>query len=187
MDVAECLLTESPYSFAGTQGPWDEAKMRRAFSKLELVEVDASEQRRMTSSLLNLSMGAQAMSYSNMNVFADSPTSSTFPDRALALKVTKVGLLSRKDVSSDSGKRISNRKWRKWSVVLTGSQLMLFRDVTWAAYILELASSIDGQCLLSSEFLLKPDELLSVKGAVAVNDGSYDKVSLLFSVNLRYS
>jgi len=187
VDIAECLPTESPYSFAGTQGPWDEAKMRHAFSKMELVEVDALEQRRMTSSLLNLSMGAQAMTYSNMNVFADSPTSPTFPDRALALKVTKVGLLNRKDVSSDSCKRISNRKWRKRSAILTGSQLMLFRDVTWATYILEQAGSIDGQCLLSSEFLLKPDELLSVKGAVAVYDGSYDKVRLLVSVNHRYS
>lgn len=42
------------------------------------------------------------------------------------LKITKVGLLSRKEDLAEGGKKAASRKWRGWSVVLTGSQLLFF-------------------------------------------------------------
>lgn len=49
-------------------------------------------------------------------------------DRPLisTLKITKVGLLSRKEDLAEGGKKAQSRKWRGWSVVLTGSQLLFF-------------------------------------------------------------
>lgn len=41
------------------------------------------------------------------------------------LRITKVGLLSRKEDVLD-GKKASSRKWKTYSVVLTGSQLLFF-------------------------------------------------------------
>lgn len=43
-----------------------------------------------------------------------------------SLKITKVGLLSRKEDLIEGGRKSASRKWRGWSVVLTGSQLLFF-------------------------------------------------------------
>jgi hypothetical protein len=51
------------------------------------------------------------------------PTAETEPT---GFRVTKVGQLSRKDLVVEGGKRAPSRKWREWSVVLTGSQLLFF-------------------------------------------------------------
>lgn len=42
------------------------------------------------------------------------------------LKITKVGLLSRKEDLAEGGKKAASRKWKAWTVVLTGSQLLFF-------------------------------------------------------------
>jgi hypothetical protein len=87
------------------------------------------------------------------------------------ITVTKSGILVRKDEAGEGGKRAQNRKWREWSVVLTGSQLLFFRDATWVAEFLS-----DDQRREPPASLLRPDELLSVRGAVAVYDREYLKV-----------
>lgn len=43
-----------------------------------------------------------------------------------SLKITKIGLLSRKEDLAEGGKKAASRKWKGWSVVLTGSQLLFF-------------------------------------------------------------
>lgn len=43
-----------------------------------------------------------------------------------SLKITKIGLLSRKEDLAEGGKKAASRKWRGWSVILTGSQLLFF-------------------------------------------------------------
>lgn len=43
-----------------------------------------------------------------------------------SLKITKIGLLSRKEDLVEGGKKSSSRKWKGWSVILTGSQLLFF-------------------------------------------------------------
>lgn len=49
------------------------------------------------------------------------PTASFVEGGAMAsLKIVKIGVLSRKE---DAGKK---SKWRSWSVILTGSQLLFF-------------------------------------------------------------
>lgn len=46
--------------------------------------------------------------------------------RGTALKIVKVGLLSKKDDLTAVGKKNSSRKWKGYSVVLSGSQLLFF-------------------------------------------------------------
>ena len=94
----------------------------------------------------------------------------------LTLKITKFGLLNRKDDVLEGGRRANNRKWKPWSVILTGSQLLLFRDPAWATTLLVKPETPNGQLLFPQTSLFKPDELLSVKDSIALYDKSYSKV-----------
>lgn len=95
------------------------------------------------------------------------------------LRVTKVGLLNRRDDILGGGKKSSSRKWRTWSVILTGSQLLLFRDPSWADTILTESNTSSGQIILPQASVFKPDELLSVKDTIAVFDNTIEKVLAL--------
>lgn len=66
-----------------------------------------------------------APTVSNGTFVADPPKKKDRPPVS-TLKITKVGLLSRKDDLTEGGKKAASRKWRGWSVVLTGSQLLFF-------------------------------------------------------------
>nr|XP_019051084.1 hypothetical protein I302_01532 [Kwoniella bestiolae CBS 10118]OCF30014.1 hypothetical protein I302_01532 [Kwoniella bestiolae CBS 10118] len=96
----------------------------------------------------------------------------------LVLRVVKVGLLSRKDESDQSSKKAS-RKWKSWSVILTSSQLLFFKDPTWALTLLEQIQSLQdtdnksGQLLLPRQTTFKPDEVFSLKDCVAVYDRTF--------------
>lgn len=59
------------------------------------------------------------------STFVDPPKKKDRPPIS-SLKITKVGLLSRKEDLVEGGKKAPSRKWRGWSVVLTGSQLLFF-------------------------------------------------------------
>jgi hypothetical protein len=169
---------ETPYSFHGTAGPWDEEVVRLSFINAEVVQVsDINE-----SQLSNSPYFSIAVTGGPLN-----PMGSILPAMPItarqdtwSLKVTKVGALQRKDDIADGGRRAPNRKWREWTVILTGSQLLFFRDPTWANTFL---SQDEGAETPSS--LLRPDELLSVKDAVAVYDRSYHKVCRLMKVAAR--
>lgn len=163
---------ENPYSFQGTAGPWDEQDLQLAFAKANVIEVGAATSMRVTT-LLSLGPGGSAAPLSPM---------AGFPEIALpsgevsTLRITKMGILNRKDDVLEGGKKSSNRKWKPWSVILTGSQLLLFRDPAWAAGLISQTESPDAQAAFPPT-VFKPDELLSVKDAIAVFDRSYTKVS----------
>ena len=108
----------------------------------------------------------------------------------ISLKVSKFGLLSRKDDLLAGGKRAGNRKWREWSVMLTGSQLLFFRDPVWIAALKdemrrgsveEGGGGVKGWIFpFAKTSTFRPDEILSVKDAIALFDTSYNKVSSHF-------
>lgn len=63
-------------------------------------------------------------------------------------------------------------------MILTGSQLLFFRDTSVALNLLAHARSTVDTDLLSMQLsFLKPEEILSVKNAVAVYDSAYVKVN----------
>ncbi|KAL7418165.1 hypothetical protein BDY24DRAFT_335085, partial [Mrakia frigida] len=108
------------------------------------------------------------------------------------LRLTKFGVLSRKGESLQGGRKASNRKWRDWTVILTGSQLLFFKDPAWATVLQKQAeeqssiagsrrgSETSGRILLPKMSSFKPDEVLSVKDSIAITETSYSKYSNAF-------
>lgn len=177
INVDNYIPIKNPYSFEGTVGAWSADELQRAFAKANVIEVGTSDATRATSifqSSSNDSVGSAS--------YCDSlgaPLDVTRPSNEVwTLRVTKVGFLNRKDDIVKGGKKSSNRKWRSWSVILTGSQLLFFRDPSWATTLLSQSDISNGQVIFPESTVLKPDELLSVRDAIAVFDKSYSKVLL---------
>ncbi|CAE6531746.1 unnamed protein product [Rhizoctonia solani] len=86
--------------------------------------------------------------------------------------VNKLGLLSRKEDLLQGGRRAANRKWRRWAVVLTGSQLLFFRETAWAL--------LDPQQPSAETSSLRPEEVVSLKDAIALYDVGYNRYNNVF-------
>lgn len=94
------------------------------------------------------------------------------------IKVTKVGLLWRKDVK----KRKTRSPWQEWGAILTGAQLYFFRNTSWIKNLMHqydshVKAGHDGIPLIFNPPLeqFKPDALISTEGAVALMDTTYKK------------
>ncbi|KAL7285244.1 hypothetical protein ACG7TL_000338 [Trametes sanguinea] len=174
VDVHSLIPPESPYFYQGTAGPWDEDELQRAFALASVVEVAAIESRYQASPWFSLSVtgGPGPMFQSSLGSL---PVLSPATGGVWVIKVTKVGLVLRKDDTVEGGRRAMNRKWREWCVLLTGSQLLFFRDSTWANNIQAQLGRMNGQVVLQQTSLPQPDEMMSVRDAIAVFDKSYTK------------
>lgn len=94
------------------------------------------------------------------------------------IKVTKVGLLWRKDVK----KKKTRSPWQEWGAILTGAQLYFFRNTAWVKNLMHQYESHvkqgqDGIPIIFKPPLetFKPDALMSTDGAVALLDSTYRK------------
>ncbi|GAO20058.1 hypothetical protein UVI_02034510 [Ustilaginoidea virens] len=94
------------------------------------------------------------------------------------IKVTKVGLLWRKDAK----KRKTRSPWQEWGAILTGAQLYFFRNISWVKNLMHqhenhLRSGHDGIPVIFKPPLeeFKPDSLMSTHAAVALVDSTYRK------------
>ncbi|KAI8995538.1 hypothetical protein BD414DRAFT_479821 [Trametes punicea] len=174
VDVRSLIPPESPYFYQGTAGPWDEDELQRAFALASVVEVAALENRYLASPWFSLSVtgGPGPMFQSSLGSL---PVLTPSAGGVWAIKVTKVGLVLRKDDTIEGGRRAINRKWKEWCMLLTGSQLLFFRDSAWANNIQAQLRRTDGQVILQQASLPQPDELLSVRDTIAVFDKSYTK------------
>lgn len=171
VDVEEYIPLKNPYSYKGISRPQNEEDIHETFSKAGTIKFGGAE-RRMSTSVFALNIGGFASAYPNPNQISDHSYS---PQQVPALKVAKAGLLNRKDITLDIGKRAKTGKWRSWSVVLTSSQLLLFRDHMWATSLQEQLRGRNRRILVPPVPLRKPDEVLPLKDSVALRDHSYDK------------
>ena len=171
MEIHSYIPLTTPYFYQGTGGPWDEDKLLRAFATAGVVEV-ATENRIMASPWFSLNVGGGPSTVAMMSAPA-------FPivHDVVTLRVTKVGQLQRKEEFMEGGRKVNGRKWKEWSVLLTGSQLLFSRDTNWAAMI-QTRSRASTTNHHSQNLLPRPDEMLSLKDAIAVHDRSYTKVCL---------
>ncbi|QPH17174.1 hypothetical protein C2857_001971 [Epichloe festucae Fl1] len=94
------------------------------------------------------------------------------------IKVTKVGLLWRKDAK----KRKTRSPWQEWGAILTGAQLYFFRNTSWVKSLIHqhenhLKGGHDGIPVIFDPPLeeFKPDVLMSTHAAVALLDTTYKK------------
>ncbi|KAA1468677.1 hypothetical protein DENSPDRAFT_794784 [Dentipellis sp. KUC8613] len=179
VDVEAYVPLNDPFDFQGTEGSWSEEELRRAFALARIIEVGHSANRRMSTSLFTMSVAGFPGSVPNVAAFPDGLLSPT-PDGVSALRVVKVGLLKRRDITFEGEKRASRSKWREWSVILTGSQLLFFRDPIWANNLMDQAKRNSGHLFFPPVSLLKPDEVIPLKNAVAVYDTTYIKYRSAF-------
>ena len=172
MNVKQYIPFENHYSYKDKSGVWNEEDMHKIFINAHVIEVVGPE-RRMSTLGFALNFGVSGSTHQNSRQLS-SPTLT--PDQGSALRVVKVGLLYRRDTSLDVGKRVKAGKSRLWSVILTNSQLLFFRDQAWATSLQEQMRFRDKRILVPPVPLLKPDEVLSLKDTVALRDHSHDKV-----------
>ena len=176
VDVERYIPLENPYTYEGTNGPWNEQELHCAFVKARVIEIDLPITDR-PSTIFSLSPSDNpGAPVSNLNDFPDIPSSK---GKTWNLKISKCGLLNRKDDTLEGGKKNTNRKWKSWSVVLTGSQLLFFRDTTSTLQTL----STDFSTHPPPTTILRPDELFSLKDSIAVYDRSYTKVTYISYLN----
>ncbi|KAG1826129.1 uncharacterized protein BJ212DRAFT_1318177 [Suillus subaureus] len=160
VNVEQHIPLDNPYCWKGTS---------------DTIEITCFEHNRLPSGLFGLSVSnpSSLMGANSLPGFLP-PQKETW-----RLKLSKVSVLNRKDEILEGGKKPSNRKWKSFGVALTTSQVLLFRDPSWAAAFL---SSSDYS--RESTIHCKPDEVLSVKDALAVFDRSYQKHSNTFRLAL---
>ncbi|KAM3082006.1 hypothetical protein ACMFMG_004465 [Clarireedia jacksonii] len=94
------------------------------------------------------------------------------------IKITKVGLLWRKDVK----KKKTRSPWQEWGAILTGAQLYFFRNTAWIKSLMHqldthIKHGLDGSPVTFKPPLeqFKPDALMSTDDAVALVDSTYKK------------
>jgi len=94
------------------------------------------------------------------------------------IKVTKVGILWRKDMK----KKKARSPWQEWGAILTGAQLYFFRDATWVKSLIHQHNSHHKHGYAGSPVTFKPplqqfkpDVLMSTEDAVALVDETYKK------------
>ena len=170
MNVEEYIPLKNRYYY--NSGEWNEEDMHETFINAGTIEVGGAD-RRMSISVFALNIGGFVTTHPSPH---ESSGSAYSPYQGSALRVVKAGLLNRKDITLDIGKRAKTGKWRVWSVILTNSQLLFFRDHKWATTLQEQMRYRDGRVLVPPVPLLKPDEVLSLKDSIALHDTLYDKV-----------
>lgn len=177
VNVESMVPAESPFSCMGTRPFLDVDSLQRRFADAHPLKFVKNRLRRKQS----------------LTSFGSRPAS-TEPGKApghgasddlQTLNITKVGLISRKDDSIVNGKRVTGKKWKSWSVILTGSQLLFFKDTIWALTLVEQIRSA-GKKEIQHMASFQPDEVLSVKDCVAVWDREYTATLNTFSFMMSH-
>ena len=94
------------------------------------------------------------------------------------MKVTKVGILWRKDTKKKKGRS----PWQEWGAVLTGTSLYFFRNTSWVKSLMHQHEShhkhhaMGKPCIFKPPLeQFKPDVLMPTQDAVALVDTTYKK------------
>lgn len=160
----------TPYNYEGTAGNWDQEELLLSFVNAHIVEVKPDATRSVPF------FGLSPVVPNSMNADDNSQ------ERLSALRVSKVGLLNRKDYLLGGGKKPISRKWKSWGVLLTGSQLLFSRDPAWLNTLSKHNEMDKVRFPAPQSEVLKVDELLCLKNAIAVHDRSYLKASNSFDI-----
>ncbi|GAA6049100.1 hypothetical protein JCM3770_003886 [Rhodotorula araucariae] len=210
VDVESHIPPKSPFSFTGTTSFFDTTALHALFARAPILQI--SNRPRSSSKPQPAHVTAVAPyplspdpsssaipphlagsplvpTVSNGTFIADPPKKRDRPPVS-TLKITKIGLLSRKEDLGEGGKKAASRKWRGWTVILTGSQLLFFKDPHFAGTLhraLEAAAAAtepkpdDHQVLVFSwQNSFKPDAVLSLAHSAAIYDSSYSKYRNVF-------
>ncbi|ORY63679.1 hypothetical protein BCR35DRAFT_187937 [Leucosporidium creatinivorum] len=189
LDIESTIPLRSPFSFTGTTSFFNATTLHQLFAHAPVLQITSRPRSKSSASppTINTAEGAPlAPTMSNMTFVP--PPKEKVPTLS-SLKITKIGLLSRKEDLAEGGKKAASRKWKGWSVVLTGSQLLFFKDPNWADALqqtLDAAAASqprpdDNHVLVFSiQTPFKPDAVLSLANSAAIYDATYAKYSNVF-------
>ncbi|GAA5832425.1 hypothetical protein JCM11251_006450 [Rhodosporidiobolus azoricus] len=217
VDVESHIPSKSPFSFTGTTAFFNATTLHALFARAPILQITTRSRASSKSSpsphvtpvvppppLPGKTASDHSVSPSAVSAMEGSPlvpvvSNGTFiseppkkKDRpsVSSLKITKIGLLSRKEDLAEGGKKAASRKWKGWTVVLTGSQLLFFKDPHFATSLqqaLKTAASAsearpdDNHVLVFSiQTPFKPDAVLSLAQSAAIYDSTYSKYSNVF-------
>ncbi|GAA5895282.1 PH and SEC7 domain-containing protein [Sporobolomyces salmoneus] len=192
VDVESHIPMKSPFSYTGTTSFLNATTLHSLFARAPILQTSNRPRgisRPQTAVPSNIAIHSSSDSLSG-SPLVPTVSSSTFvatpaKDKSTVsnLKITKVGVLSRKEDLAEGGKKAASRKWKAWTVVLTGSQLLFFKDAHFAAtlqHTLDTAAvstpprpDENHVLVFTLQTPFKPDAVLSLNNTVALYDASY--------------
>lgn len=160
-NLKEVMHLEEHYNYLGTATSLNMRQLLDTFFKTGVLQIKSSRSR--------------------PDAFLSDKTI-TNPEEAnpgvVEIKVTKVGLLWRKDAK----KKKARSPWQEWGVILTGAQLYFFRNTTWVKSLMHqqevhVKKGFEGTPVTFNPpiEMFKPDALMSTDDAVALLDSTYNK------------
>ncbi|KAK4051990.1 hypothetical protein OIO90_004520 [Microbotryomycetes sp. JL221] len=191
LDIASVIPERSPFSFTGTTSFFNATSLHRLFAQAPILRIETRSRSKASTLPLSATTDGAALAQvqSNTTFVPASRADKSSPDSDLvsSIKVTKIGMLSRKEDLAEGGRKSSSRKWRGWSVILTGSQLLFFKDAPIWAHLLQQEllkraqqSPSDQVPVFTIQAPFKPDAVLSLAHTAAIYDSTYAKYSNVF-------
>jgi hypothetical protein len=156
------------------------------FSTLGLDDIDSLHQQFAKATMIQVTLPGKRKT--STGILSSTPTRGA-PAQEVMLKITRVGTLSRTD--DFDGKR-GNRKWKSWSVILTGSQLLFVKDSIMAITLSERIKQVQAGTRSNSTLLppmpnFKPDEVISLKDCIAIHDRHHPRAQGIFRLAMPNS
>jgi hypothetical protein len=162
--IRESISMEDPYDYKSSQKELEPAYLQRAFTH--------------TGTLQIISQRSRPTAYEGQLTNHEPPALMEMQPGIIDIKVTKVGMLWRKDAK----KKKARSPWNEWGAVLTGSQLYLFKNTHWVKSLMQQFNSAQekGRPRTPVTFKpplqeFKPDALLKTDNAVALIDSTYNR------------
>ena len=158
--LKDVVQFDDPYSYCGTANNLNMADLHKAFFRSGVLQIVSARSRP------DAFMTQQSM---------ENPDSAD--PGVVEMKVTKVGLLWRKDLK----RKKTRNPWQEWGAILTGSQLYFFRNITWVKGLMRQHEQHHklgtGTPVIFKPPIedFKPDAQISTDDAVALLDRSYKK------------
>ncbi|GKT48836.1 protein transport protein SEC73 [Colletotrichum spaethianum] len=159
--LKDVMELEDHYNYLGTAKDLNVKELQRTFFRTGVLQIVSARSR--------------------PDAFRDDKGSTNPAEAAqgvVDIKITKVGLLWRKDAK----KKKTRSPWQEWGAILTGAQLYFFRNTTWIKnlmhqYETHVKQGFDGEPITFKPPLpeFKPDGYLPTKEAVALVDATYKK------------
>ncbi|KAH8552512.1 hypothetical protein BGW37DRAFT_489256 [Umbelopsis sp. PMI_123] len=122
-NLERLLPSENPYDFKGRY--FDIDALRRAFTRAPSFTLSGVK----TKQIGSLSDGNSNKS-TNDSSSIYSKVASVYKDNGYMVRVAQAGVLDRKYELMHGGKRANVRGWRPFGMILSGSQLIFFADIT---------------------------------------------------------
>ncbi|CAG8704567.1 15211_t:CDS:2, partial [Racocetra persica] len=161
--LKDIVPVENIYSYKGTLPELDTVSIHRAFVTAHTVRVTGVRTRG----------NSESFSPTSSSIHPSDDDEDTF-----LLKITKAGRLGRKTDMIEGGKTTGfARSWKQFGVVLSGSQLMFFKDDAWFNNNIPNLNYPMKSTVIPT---LKPDVIIMTVDSVAVYDKSYKKYPNVF-------